>query len=225
MKKLSAFILAVIMVLFTVSSAFATNTLDLSVFRDSNLFEISVDSDQEIAFITTTLSLDNRSFTHELESDVRYNSFESDVLVLNYYSSAPYGILRTWIHYCADEFLDITSVSIYLGDKIYTFSGIADADWHYEYDDGIQESVLIKYGSDEESIDFLAAVEDEIEKYGADNSYSPEIKMILHGTKDVTASVGFGPLLDLYAVAIKFLNANGNLNDAVPSTIKVTNVN
>ncbi len=227
MKKLVALCLSVVMALTMVSSAFAANVFDMSFVRNSDSLEISVNSDEDIAFVTTTLSTSTRAFTHDLESESLYSSFETDILVQDYYSSAPKGILRTWINYTADEFLYITSVSFYVGDKIYTFSDIADDDWHYELDGGVMEQVLIIYG-DEGTAELLAAIMDEVDKWRESSesgqTYDPEIKMVLHGTKDVTATVGIGPLSDLYAMMITWLLANGS-SSSVPSTLTVTDAN
>ena len=219
--KLVALFLSLTLLLTAVSPALATNVLDLSPFRDEELFDISVDADNEVAFVTTQLSVSSRAYVHDLESEVRYSSFESDVLVLDYFSSEPYGILRTWIRYAADEFLNITSVSIIIGKQQFTFSGVADKEWREQYDNGIVETLLIKYGATSDMATFLLAVSEEIGKCMEDETYVPDAKMILHGTKDVSAAISDGPLLDLYVMMVAFIEANGDLDDATPTTLKV----
>lgn len=220
-KKLVALFLSLTLLLTAAFPALATSVLDLSPFRDEEYFDISVDTDSEVAFITTKLPVSDRAYVHDLESDVRYSSFESDVLVLDYFSSKPYGILRTWIRYAADDFLNITSVSFIIGKQQFTFSGVADKDWHEQYDNGIVETVLIKYGGTADMATFLLAVSEEIGKRMEDETYVPDVKMILHGTKDVTATVTDGPLLDLYVMMVTFIEGNGDLSDASPTTLKV----
>lgn len=221
-KKLVALFLSLTLLLTALTPALAADEFDISNFRDEDLFDISVDADNEVAFITTNMSAGTRSFVHDLESDVRYSCFESDVLVLDYFSSQPYGILRTWIHYAADEYLYITNVSFIIGKQQYTFSGVADKEWWTQYDDGIMEDVLIMYGDTSDMVAFLLAVENEISQVREDDHYTPDVTLILHGTKDVTGTVGSGALLDLYVMTMGFLSANGDLADAIPTTLKVT---
>ncbi len=223
-KRLVALALSLVLMLTIVSPAVADDGFDISYIRKNDkIFEISVNDEEEIAFITTVISVADRSFTHEYESKTRYSYLESDILVLDYYSDNPEGILRTWIVYSADEFLYITSVSFFVNGKEYIFSGIADSEWHYEFDDGIMEKVLIKYGA-EGSADFLDAVIDEGIKSNDDENYSPEIKMVLHGTKDVTVNLGRYPILDLTLITLTWVMANGTV-PSTPSTLKVVDAN
>ena len=222
-KRLVALALSLALVLTIVSPAVADDGFDMSAIRGNDYLEISVDKEKGVAFVTTKMSVAGRSFTHEYESETRYSCFESDILVLDYYSDNPEGILRTLITYSADEFLYITSVSFFVNGKEYIFSDIADSEWYYEFDDGIVEQILIKYGA-EGSWDFLKAVYDELDKSSDDENYSLEIKMVLHGTKDVTVSLEIMPMFDLVIMAGAWAEANGTFA-SVPSTLKVVDAN
>lgn len=148
MKKVLSFLLSAILLVSLCAPTLAESKFDFSYVKENNsIYEISVDSDQDCAFITTTLPVSYRSFTHELESSTRYSSFQSDILVNDYYEKTPYSLFRTWITYAADEELNITSVSFFLDGKEYIFSGIGDKKWHYQFDDGIIEQVLIVFDS------------------------------------------------------------------------------
>lgn len=120
-KRLVALALSLALVLTIVSPAVADDGFDMSAIRGNDYLEISVDKEEGVAFVTTKMSVAGRSFTHEYESETRYSYFESDILVLDYYSDNPKGILRTWITYSADEFLYITSVSFLLMEKNISF--------------------------------------------------------------------------------------------------------
>ena len=219
MKKVFSFLLSVILLVSLCAPAFAESKFDFSYVREnSDTYEVSVDSDQDCAFITTNLSVSDRSFSHDLESSVRYSSFESDILVNDYYGKTPHGVLRTWITYAADEELNITSVSFFLGDKEYIFSGIGNPKWHHTFEDGILEQVLIIYDNSSEHLDFMTAIT-EIMPDTYDDSVS--VKMVLHGVQDVTATVGLGPLMDWLAMVVAFMNSNGQLSDATGSTLKI----
>lgn len=219
MKKVFSFLLSVILLVSLCAPAFAESKFDFSFVREnSDTYEVSVDSDQNCAFVTTKTSVSLRSFSHDLESSVRYSSFESDILVNDYYGKTPHGVLRTWITYAADEELNITSVSFFLGDKEYIFSGIGNPKWHHTFEDGIVEQVLIIYDNSSEHLDFMTAIT-EIMPDTLDDSVS--VKMVLHGVQDVTATVGLGPLMDLLAMVNAFLSSNGQLGDATGSTLKI----
>lgn len=228
MKKVLSFLLSAILLVSLCVPALAESKFDFSYVKEnSSIYEISVDSDQDCAFITTTLSVSDRSFTHELDSSTRYSSFQSDILVNDYYGKTPHGIFRTWITYAADEELNITSVSFFLDDKEYIFSGIGDKKWHYQFDDGIIEQVLIIFDNSSEHVEFLSALaevaQQAINNLGEDDAEPCSVKMVLHGTKDVTATVEDGPLLDWVTVFLAFINSNGNLNDTSGSTLKIVN--
>ena len=104
MKKLVAFLMCVCLI---VSSTFAlaTSTVDLSQISGSDNYDISVNSDSGSAFVTTSLSASERSFTHKYENPNYYSSLESDLLVHDYFGSSPYAVIRTWIYYNATQYL------------------------------------------------------------------------------------------------------------------------
>ena len=223
MKKVLSFLLSAILLVSLCAPALAESKFDFSYVKEhSDAYDISVDSDQDCAFIATILSVSNRSFTHDLESPVRYSSFETDILVNDYYGKTPYGILRTWIIYSADEDLGITSVSFFLNDKEYIFSGIGNQNWHYTYDDGIVEKVLIVYGNSSDYEDFFTDFLSVAASAVSDDTVN--VKIVLHGVQDVSATIDQGVLSDWLAMVIAFSESNGKLSDAVGSTLKVVDV-
>lgn len=58
---------------------------------------------------------------------------------------------------------------------------------------------------------------------GDDNAEPCSVKMVLHGTKDVSATIEDGPLLDWVTMFLAYVNSNASLNDANGSTLKIVN--
>lgn len=196
----------------------AAERLDLSKIREApELFTIDVDAEYDVAFIETTLSVKERSFVHEFESDVRYSSTMFDVLVRNYFETDSYPVFRLWINYCADDFLYINSVTFELNGVKYTFTGVSDSEWRTTYDDGgIGERLLIKF--DYDNLGFLADLESAtngIDK-NPDRVDDLNITLTLHGIKDVTVQLGEGFWTDFVAMRSGWISTGGvtveNLN-------------
>ena len=189
----------------------AAERFDLSKIREEpKIFTIDVDAENDIAFIETTLSVKERSFVHEFESDVRYSSTMFDMLVRNYFETDSYPVFRLWINYCADDFLYINSVTFELDGVKYTFSGVSDSEWRTTYDDGgIMEKMLIKF--DMENLDFLVALDEAAETVDNEIARMDElnITLTLHGTKDVTVKLGKGFWTDFLLLEAGLSNAGG----------------
>ncbi len=213
MKQFFAFILALAL-LFSCSVSLAAG-YDLSYAKSkSGVFTVDEDTDRDVAFIESTLSVSDRSFVHKYESDYRYSSTMFDILVVDCSRSTSYPVPRLWITYCADNYLYYDSVTFTIDGTDYTFSGISDSDWRTKDENGVVEEVLIKFGT--EALPFLGAMETLYEKYPSydelmDETNGPKIKMVLHGrNEDVRVTLGSGFVLD-FALIIEgaYLNTNG----------------
>ena len=162
MKQFFAFILALAL-LFSCSVSLAAG-YDLSYAKSkSGVFTVDEDTDRDVAFIESTLSVSDRSFVHKYESDYRYSSTMFDILVVDCSRSTSYPVPRLWITYCADNYLYYDSVTFTIDGTDYTFSGISDSDWRTKDENGVVEEVLIKFGT--EALPFLGAMETLYEKY------------------------------------------------------------
>ena len=187
--------------------------LDLSKIRENpNIFTIDVDAENDIAFISSTLTLmtGERFFVNEFEGDARYSTTWFDMLVHNYFETNSYPVFRLWISYCADDFLYINSVTFELNGVKYTFSGVSDSEWRTTYDDGgIMEKMLIKF--DMENLDFLVALDEAAETVDNEIARMDElnITLTLHGTKDVTVKLGKGFWTDFLLLEAGLSNSGG----------------
>ena len=230
MKRFLSLLLVSVLALNAVAVALADDDFDLSPIRNNDRFDISVNSEDEVAFITTTFSASDRSFVHEDEHPEYYSTFESDMIVLDYFSNDAHPVLRTWIKYATTEPLYPTAVTFTIDNKDYTFSGIGMPENSDEDETGVTEEVLIRYGVD--SIEFLIAM-DEIRKSVADDLDSEltmkeidekyAIPFVLHGIKDVTSTMRIGSLLDIMFIMNAFLDVNGDLSDvSSPSKLVIT---
>ena len=220
MKKLIAFVLACLLLCSAVAGN-AASTFDMSVLQGSEILDIDVDSDSEIAFVTSTISVKNKSFSHEGESDNYYSYAEFDMLIIDYFSTSAYPILRLWLYVCSnDDYFYFTSVTFTIDGKDYTFSDIADKDWFYEEIDH-KQAMLIKMGTD--NIDFFAALENYYESLDDINAAS--IPVVFHGAKDVKTDLGGDCwfLLDFLVLKSYYLNSNGGdyLDKANSTPLKV----
>lgn len=205
-------------------AAAATKPLDLTPIRGSSLYDISVNKDDDVAFITSTLTTADRSFNHKYENDYLYSSTEFDIIVINYFEDNAYPVFRLWIYYTADDYNYNTGVTFTLGGKDYTFSGISGSDSLTKKDNGVCEDLLIKIGTD--NADFLLALLEygkPFEAEGFDNYKDIAIPMTLHGVEDINVTLDAGFLLDFYALINAFSNINGidYLSKANATSMKV----
>lgn len=207
MEKKALCILLVICVIMPIcanAGGFSVASMDSL----SEIITIDVDRDADVAFVESKLPTKERAFTHKYESNTRYSSTEFDMLVINYFESNAYPIFRLWINYCADDFLNINSVTFELDGVKYTFSGIADRDWLYSYDDGIEERLLIKFGIS--NLSFLAALEN---KFSEINDISEidqlDISLTLHGSENITVKLDSGFWLDFFALKSAWILSGG----------------
>lgn len=225
MRKLS-FILALVLMLSCFSCAFAAE-FDMSIVRENtDLYKVSVDNEEDVAFITTNLAVSARAFTHKYESTYRYSSTKFDTLVIDYLKTSARPVFRLWVTYCADDsFLNINGISFLVDGKKYTFSDVADPDWYTQDEKGYAEEMLIKFDMD--NIDFLVALEDYMpEELSLEALKAAPVTMILHGREDVTVQLEDGFWLDFIAMK-RVLTKTGAidfLSQTSGSPMKVTTV-
>ena len=227
MKKFIAYLLSLLLICTALTTASATTTVDLSqISGNTDLYEISVNSDSEVAFVTTTISVSNRSFTHKFENPNYYSCLESDLLIHDYFGSSPYAVMRTWIKYAATEYLYPTSVTFTIEDTDYTFSGIGNKSWSEEDGSGgTSEKMLIIYGDTTDYWSFITAMANWAEVLlNDDDSDDYEIAMTIHGTTDVETTLGWGPAYDFLFTVLGMADIGGKLEDSgsSASTLKVT---
>lgn len=227
MKKLLAILLALTLMLGA-TSAFAA-TLDLSYVRSrvESIYDISVNKDTDVAFITTTLSVAARAYEHKYESQYRYNDTEFDILVANYSKSSAMPVFRLWVSYAADNnYLYVNAITFDVNGTKYTFTDVSNYEWYTHDDKGYQERMLIKFDMD--NVGFIIALEQLIPKVSqvssaADYDNLP-LTMTLHGTEDITIHLGAGFCLDFISMKDAYLAINGIdfLTDVngTPMTIK-----
>lgn len=211
MKKCLAFLVTTLLLLSSVSVAFAAK-LDLSpIEAKTNLYTVDIDEDNESAFIETVLTAAQRSFTHKYESSTLYSTTMFDVLVVDYGKTTNYPIIRLWISYCADDaFQNIDSVTIALGNKQYTFADVSDPDWLvHDEETGYLEEVLIRFNED--NLAFLTALEELANscEHDIEKMDQAGIKLVLHGDEDIQADLGSGFLLDFLAIKDAWLTLDG----------------
>lgn len=191
MKKLLAVLLAVLFVMNTCAALAESEEFTVKTYSDyDSLFSIDVDKDKDIAFVETKCSVADLAFVHKHESDYSYSYIQSDLLVLDYYSTDRYPIFRTWVYYSAATPLYIHSISFEFEGKKYMFTDVGDADRVKQGEHDYTESLLIKYG--QKNSDFFAAVLLASVRYAMDkdeNKTAPQMKMTLIGLEEIEVTV------------------------------------
>ena len=228
MKKLLSLLLIAMLLVCSVSSAFAAK-LDLSpIEAESELYTIDLSEDGEAAFIETTLTAQHRSFVHKYESTNLYSTTMFDVLVVDYGTSDNYPIIRLWVSYCADDhFQNFDSVTFTVGNKEYTFTDISDPEWQIQDEEsGYIEDVLIRFNED--NMIFLEALEEMTSGNDATIEELDQltVKMVLHGDEDIETTLSGGFLLDFLAIKSAWMDLNGldYIDEASGSKLSVKTV-
>lgn len=228
MKKVFAFLMIGMLLLASMSTAFAA-TIDLSPIEEqSSIYTVDVNSDGEAAFIESALGAKERSFVHKYESTYLYSTTKFDVLIVNYNQSSNYPVFRLWVTYCADNgYQNIDSATFVLGNKQYTFTEIDDPDWlQYDKEKGYIEEVLIRFNM--ENVDFLLALEEAIKGKSdtVEDLESVDIKLVLHGKEDIVVELGSGFWLDFMALKSAWLDVDGTsyLEDIIGTDMSVTTI-
>ncbi len=221
MKKWTALVLCLVLICscFSVVSAEsaggeATAAYDISSVTDNNdMYTVDVDEANGVAFVESNIPASMEAFTHKYESESRYSSMHFDILVVDYGTKKAIPALRLLATYCADEFLNINSVTFTLDGMDYTFSDVAVEQAKVKDEEGAAENLIIKFGN--ENATFLVAVENLITGFSnlddlLDETKAPKIKMVLHGDEDVEATLGGIFLVDFIFICEQvFLQTGG----------------
>ena len=211
MKRILLSLIALTLALTLTAAALAEP--DLSPIRENDsLFTLDIDSENDVAFIQSTMTAAERSFTHDSESVKLYSDTMFDIIVISQSRDDGYPVMRLWITYSADDgFLNIDSVTFIVGGREFSFSGIASSDWCQHDERGYLEQVLIKFGTD--NISFLAALNDLIEAAPGegigDKAANASCTMILHGSRDVYVELGKNFFLDYETIFLGMSSIGG----------------
>ncbi len=226
MKKTLSLLL-VLPLLYACLPSVAGAELDLTYLTEnSGLFSVQTDVENDVSFVETTMSVKNRSFVHRYESDTRYSFTGFDVLIVDRSTPDAFPILRLWITYCADEFLNVSSVTFTVGDEAYTFTDIADPEWQIETEDGVIEQVMIRFGSG--NLAFAEALAELIRPFEddytllLDESACPKVDMVLHGDRDADAVLGSGFISEFFALLMAVIHIGGTLDNVTGTPMTVS---
>ena len=157
------------------------------------LFTIDTDTEEDLTYIETVVTPQERAFTHKYESEYTYSCLQNDIIVIDSSKPEKIPVFRTWIYYYADKPQHFNSVTFELNGKEYTFTDISKEEWVQQTDKEYEESVLIKYGTN--NLDFFAEVLIASITYAFDedeNKTAPVMKMTLHGDEEIEAEVPAG---------------------------------
>lgn len=198
----------------TLASALEGNGFSMDPFTDyPKVFTVTVNEEEDVAFIDTTTESRDMAFTHRFESDSYYSLINPDIIVLNYSRPADrFPVFRVWIRYRGKEQMNFRSAEFILPDgRTFTVWDIASPDRVYTKDDGsFAEDLLIRFGKNNlplfrelynESLAYAANL------YGDSGDSSappPAIRLVLHGDEDVEAELpsSFWADLGIYCVTL-----------------------
>ena len=234
MKKQFCSVLCLMLALVLAAPALADG-FDLSLMREnSSLYEIDVNTDSGVAFVSSTFTPSQLSFEHKYDSSAYYSSLYNDLIVLDYFGTDSYPVWRIWVEYYGTQHIYATQVSFSFNGKKYTFSGVADSDRVTTAENGdAHETLLIKLGTDnmEFVVDMLAywdiltadAVDGDITTAVLDNC---SMTMTLSGTENITVEVPPIFMLDFYLATTAFMQGDvSNFSKVTdPTTLKITSI-
>ena len=211
MKKSLCLILVCLLLFSAVSSVFAADeAFDLSYVRgSSDIYTIDVNTDSDVAFVESAMTVKERAFSHRDESDALYSYVWFDMLVVDYSKASRYPVFRMWISLCTETgYKDITSVTFTVDGQEFTFSRISDDAWYSMKEDDYRQQMLIKFGTGNDA--FIIALERYINKILADGySGSADVRMVLHGAEEIETSLSLPFLLDFSYLKTAMLRTNG----------------
>lgn len=206
MKKCIALILVLLLCSLSMGTALA-DKLDFSyVQANPEAYDLDMDDEDDLCFITTTLSSRDRHYSHDLESDHYWSTTQFDVICLNLDSSSPYPVWRLWVSYSSEiRYINLHSVTFILHGRSYTFTDVSDPEWVRQKEGTYMEEILIKFGTD--SAAFIA----ELKKYAKELTDIADFSctMILHGDEDLTVTLGESFLLDFMLIDTAFMKMDG----------------
>ena len=203
MKKLVSLLLALCLLL---ASASALADVDLSYLEEyPDVFQVS--KGDTLTFICDTLTAADLAFDHP-HSNGKLYSFTYFSLWIPNGDDTVYPMLD--VIYCADEPLNITSVSFDVAGVRYTFA--VETDEPSADENGVTEDCRIYLGV--ESFEFLNALTTEVAACETDEElFSDYITATLHGDEDLTVTLASPFLLDYYLIMVEAFTMTGGLDN------------
>ena len=147
MKKLTALILALIMLLSCAVTAMAE--FDRSVLTDEtaqSLIVLEFDETNTNAYIESRLERSALAFDHPNAHPDEPSLVEFDMIVLDYHTDNPYPALRLWVRYRGTEYLYIDGISFEVDGLTYRFDGVGDPSRIYDENGKYSENALVVFG-------------------------------------------------------------------------------
>lgn len=158
---------------------------------------IRLEEKPQAVMVYNNFSVEDISFSHDMESDKYYSYLDFDIRVADTGTDTQLPLLRMWITmFTQGSFVDISSVTFTTGSRNYTFSGLSDEEDFIEDEGEFQQDMLILF--DDSSLPFLYDLE--ISKLLGEESF----KAVFHGSRDIEAELGpnfwniFSVYWDLY---------------------------
>ena len=207
MKKLTALILALIMLLSCAVTAMAD--VDRSFFTseaEEGWISIIYNSANTNAFISSGLGWSYLIFDHPNAHPDFGSGTEFDIILIDYFTADIQPVLRLWIRYFATEYLHIYAVSFEVDGVTYRFDNVGSPERIYIQEGVYRENPLIIFSEDQ--IDFIIALFDYMKKLNSTgNLADASIRLTLHGDKNVTVMLDENFLADFFVVANSFMEA------------------
>ena len=158
---------------------------------------IRLEEKPQAMMVYNNFSVEDISFSHDMESDKYYSYLDFDIRVADTVTDTQLPLLRMWITmFTKGSFMDISSVTFTTGSRNYTFSGLSDEEDFIEEEGEYQQDMLILF--DDNSLPFLYDLE--ISRLLGEESF----KAVFHGSRDIEAEIGpnfwdiFSVYWDLY---------------------------
>ena len=205
MKKTFSLLLALLLLFGLACPAYAAS-LKINALK-KNPKNYQVEYDGKYATIYSNMSAEECSFTHKYDSPNRYSYTAWELNIVDYDKKDSYGIMVLRISYCADNLLNLNSVSFILSGKEYLFTGVTkdEEGWHVLDEKGAKERIVIMFGVSND--EFPKALK---EVCGSDKAVQiAKCTMILHGeSEDVTVELGTGFFRDFRNIMLAMTDYN-----------------
>ena len=203
MKRIAALLLALCL-LMTAASALAD--VDIT-YLEENPDVFRVQKGDTLTYVCSTLSAADLAFEHAYSNGKLY-SFTCFSLLIPNGSDVVYPVLD--VIYCADAPLNITTVSIEVGDVQYTFA--VSSDGPAQNENGVSEDCMILFGV--ENFEFLEALSNEMAACKTEEDLlTHKYKATLRGDEEVTTTFSGAFLLDFYLIIVEAFTEVGGLSE------------
>ena len=215
MKKIIAFFVSVMLLLALAAPALAA-TPDLTFVKaNPDVFSLTTSEDGEDLYVSTVLTAKNLHFVHKYESNYYWSFTRFEIAVPDYQTDEAAPLWQLWITYSNDlKIMEIDSVTFIVNGRSFTFSGISDPRLQTQKENGFIEEMMICFGS--EGLDFLLAMEEYCGTLNDANDF--RCTMILHGSEDITVTLGGAFVLDFLSTRQAYMEMGVNTLQAMPGT-------